>query len=67
MPKTERLDTGVYLINGTSDADGNRYQVAQRTYGAGTGEWIVFDSRGRVVSTHPTKADAIGSMVEKGE
>lgn len=58
MRTTTTIAPGIYLIDGTKDADGQPYCVWHRI----GGDWVISDSRNREVSTHPTKADALGSI-----
>lgn len=57
MNRATKVLPGIYLINGSADANGLEYSVARIM-----GEWVVQDSRGREVSRHLTKADAVGSV-----
>jgi hypothetical protein len=65
-PTTTRITAGVYEINGTSDADGKPYRVEYVGTGGHGHGWQVVDSRGRDVSWHEHKSDAVASMVEVG-
>lgn len=55
---TTKLAPGIYLANGTQDADGKPYCIWNRI----GGDWVVSDSRNREVSTHFTKSDALASV-----
>lgn len=57
MSATQKLEPGFYLITGSRDADGKEYSAIRRN-----GYWIVVDSRGREVSRHFSKQDAIQSV-----
>lgn len=58
-----QLAIGLYLIPGSSDGDGNPYTVFRLL---GSESWVVQDSRGRVVSKHFTRHDAVKSVEVNG-
>src|SRR4051794_27749402 len=64
---TTRIVAGVYEVNGSADADGKPYRIVREgdtmpgDVMGGIG-WIVRDSRGRVVSSHFTRRDAVASV-----
>ena len=71
--KTTRVVAGVYEINGSLDRDGRPYRAERANpfdFGGNPNavRWNVTDSRGRVVSRHATKGDAVASVdVEAGK
>ena len=58
MSATQKLAPGIYLITGSRDADGQEYSAFRHI----DGYWAVADSRGREVSRHASKWDAIRSV-----
>lgn len=62
MTKTTKIARGVYAINGSHDKDGKPYRVEYVGTGGNGHGWQVTDSRGRDVSWHETKSDAVASV-----
>lgn len=65
MNATQRLAPGLYLIQGSADGDGQEYHL-YRNCDHPDMNWVVADSRGRFVSRHFTKGDAVQSVEVMG-